>query len=225
MPAPAGGISCDIDGNGTFDGTDVIPVLLPGQSVTCEATGTAAPGPFANNASVSGTPVLPDFSDPAVDPSDPSTWPSDPTSYSEPIDPVTGEPALDDQTDEDPSHYTGLNVAPPFLDIEKDTNGAQSDLAPGEPLIPGQEVTWTYVVNNIGVAPIANATVTDVGSDGVPISVVCDINGDGVFDDGTNVIPLMLPGGFVTCRSTGIAGSVDYSNLSLIHISEPTRPY
>ena len=68
------------------------------------------------------------------------------------------------------------------IDIEKDTNGAQSDVAPGEEIVIGAPVTWTYVVENTGTSALADATVTDVPAP---------------------------------------AGGI----LSLIHISEPTRPY
>ncbi len=210
VPAPAGGIVCDIDGDGALDDTNIIPLLLPGEAVTCEATGIATDGPFTNNASVSGDPVLPDFSDPAIDPADPSTWPADPTAYAAPLDPVTGEPTFEAVTDEDPSNYIGIELDP-AIDIEKDTNGAQSDEAPGETLVAGQAVTWTYVVANTGTAALLDAEVTDVGSDGVPIVVDCDIDGDGVFD-GTNIIPLLVPGQSATCQSTGVASPGPYSN-------------
>ena len=210
VPAPAGGIACDVDGDGVFESGATIPLILPDQTITCEATGIATDGPFSNNASIEGTPVLPDFSDPAVDPADPSTWPTDAASYAEPIDPITGEPALANPSDEDPSHYTGV-VLDPAIDIEKDTNGAQSDVAPGETLVAGEAVTWTYVVENTGVNALIDAEVTDVGSDGVPIVVDCDIDGDGVFD-GVSILPLLLPTETVTCQSTGVAGPGPYSN-------------
>ena len=213
VPAPAGGIVCDIAGDGSFSGTNVIPILLPGESVTCEATGIATGGPFANNASVSGDPVLPDFSDPAVDPADPSTWPTDAADYAAPLDPVTGEP-MDPVTDEDPSHYTGV-VLEPGIDIEKDTNGAQSDTAPGELLVAGSAVTWTYVVENTGTAALLDAEVTDVDFTGASVLVDCDIDGDGAFD-GTNIIPLLLPTEIVTCQSTGTAQPGPYSNNATV---------
>ena len=213
-PAPAGGIVCDVDGDGIFESGATIPLILPGQTITCEATGIATAGPFSNNASIEGTPVLPDFSDPAVDPADPSTWPTDAASYEGPVDPITGEPVLENPSDEDPSHYTGVELDP-AIDIEKDTNGAQSDVAPGETLVVGEAVTWTYVVENTGVNALLDAEVTDVGSDGVPIVVDCDIDGDGVFGDG-NIIPLLLPTEAVTCQSTGIAGPGPYSNNATV---------
>ncbi len=207
---PAVVVDCDIDGDGALDGTNVIPLLLPGDIVTCESTGVAQAGQYSNNSTVSGNPVLPDFSDPAVDPSDPSTWPTDAAAYSEPLNPVTGAPALEDPEDEDPSHYIGIDPEP-AIDIEKDTNGAQSDEAPGNPIVAGAAVTWTYVVANTGTVALADATVTDIDSTGASVVVDCDIDGDGALD-GTNVIPLLVPGGSVTCESTGVAGPGPYSN-------------
>ena len=219
---PAVVVDCDVDGDGVLDGTNVIPLLLPGDVVTCEANGTAVVGPYSNTADVSGSPALPDFSDPAVDPSDPSTWPTDASGYSDIIDPATGDP-FDDPADADDSHYTGIDPVP-AIDIEKDTNGLQSDVAPGAPLVPGQAVTWTYAVTNTGTGALIDAVVTDVGSDGVPITVDCDVDGDGVLD-GTNVIPILVPGASVTCESTGVAGSVDYSNNASVtgNLALPTE--
>lgn len=211
VPAPVGGIDCDVDGDGTLDGTPTIPLLVPGASVTCEATGIAAAGPFANNASVSGNPVLPDFAAPGVDPADPSTWPTDAGSYSEPLDPVTGAAVLADPTAADPSHYTGVDLTP-GIDIEKDTNGVQSDTGPGEQLTKGQGVTWTYVVTNTGTAVLLDAEVTD--SD--PTVVVdCDVDGDTTLD-GTNTIALLVPGESVTCEATGSAKAGPYMNTASV---------
>ncbi len=207
---PAVTPNCDVDGDGVLDDTNIVPLLVPGDEVTCEATGVAQAGQYMNNSTVSGNPVLPDFSDPAVDPADPSTWPTDPATYTEPLNPVTGEPALEDPSAEDPSHYFGIDPEP-SVDIEKDTNGAQSDDAPGNPIVAGAAVTWTYVVANTGTVALTDATVTDVDSTGTSVAVVCDIDGDGVMD-ATNVIPLLIPGGSVTCESTGVAGPGPYSN-------------
>ena len=205
-PLPAGGINCDVDGDGALDGTNVIPLLVPDQQVTCEATGIATGGPFVNNSSVSGNPVLPDFSDPEVDPSDPTTWPTDPAAYSEPLNPVTGAPALEDPEHEDPSHYTGVE---PAIDLEKATNGVDSDTTPGETLVAGDPVTWTYEVENTGTAALVDATVTDVPA---PVGGIdCDVDGDGALD-GTNVIPLLVPGQSVTCEATGIVTAGPFTN-------------
>ena len=205
VPAPAGGISCDVDGDGVFDGTNVIAFLAVGASVTCEATGVAQPGPFTNNASVTGDPVTPDFSDPSIDPNDPTTWPTDPAAYTPALG-VDGEPQAP-VDDEDPSNYTGTPLEG-GIDIEKATNGVDSDEAPGEPIPAGAPVTWTYVVTNTGATALADITVTD--SQGVVVS--CDVDGDGVFD-GTNAIAFLPVGGTVTCEGTGVAIDGPYSNV------------
>ena len=202
-------VDCDIDGDGIFDGTNIIPLLLPTETVTCQSTGTAQPGPYSNNASVTGTTALANESC-VCDPTDPSTWPDDPASYGAYVDPTTGETLEVDA--EDPSNYTGVE---PGIDIEKDTNGVDSDAAPGETIVEGALITWTYVVGNTGDTAIVNATVTDVPAPSGGID--CDVDGDGTFD-GTNIIPLMLPNASVTCQATGVATVGPFTNLSLIHI-------
>ena len=67
----------------------VIPLLVPGQSTTCTATGTTGSTPYANVGSVTGTPAIPN---------DPDGDLGDPDNYA-PID-------IDDVDDTDPSHYT-----------------------------------------------------------------------------------------------------------------------
>ena len=216
-PAPVGGISCDVDGDGVFDGTNIIPLMLPGDQVTCQATGIATGGPFTNNASVSGDPIIPDFSDPSIDPDDPSTWPTDPAAYV-PVPGDDGTP-LGPVEAEDPSNYTGV-ILEGDIDIEKDTNGVQSDVAPGEDIVAGSLVTWTYVVENTGATGLANATVTDTPAPAGGIS--CDVDGDGVFD-GTNIIPFLPVGGSVTCEATGIATPGPFTNNAGVS-GDPVTP-
>ena len=214
-PAPVGGISCDVDDDGIFEGTNVIPFLPVGASVACEATGVATPGPFTNNSSVAGDPVVPDFSDPTIDPNDPATWPTDPAAYVPAVG-ADGNPQ-GPVDDEDPSNYTGTYIEGE-IDIEKDTNGVQSDVAPGEDIAFGAPVTWTYVVTNTGGTGLANATVTD--NQGVVVS--CDVDGDGTFD-GTNVIPFLAVGGAVTCEGTGTAQVGLYANIGDV-VGDPITP-
>jgi uncharacterized repeat protein (TIGR01451 family) len=96
--------------------------LAVGVTEVCTATGTAAPGPYAN------------------------------------IGTVTATGAQQQVTDSDPSHYVGVA---PGIDIEKATNGADADFAPG-PFVPvGDPVTWTYRVTNTGNSPLTGVTVTD----------------------------------------------------------------
>ncbi len=240
---PAVIVDCDIDGDGTFDGTDTVPVLLPLAEITCQATGVAVAGQYSNNSSVTGTPAVPTAVDPSIDPldsstwpddpdfdpedestwpldpaidlSDPTTWPSDPADYGQPVDPVTGEsvfPAV--LTDEDPSHYWGLpnEVG---VDIEKDTNGVQADDNPGPSVPVGDTVTWTYVVTNTGQLPITPATVAD--SDPA-LSVVCDAS---LADaGGDEIIDMFLPGESVSCTATGVATAGVYENTATV--SGPT---
>ena len=58
----------------------------------------------------------------------------------------------------DPSHYFGVRSG---IEIEKSTNGADADNAPGPLIAVGDPVTWTYVVTNPGNVPIADVAVTD----------------------------------------------------------------
>ena len=68
-------------------------------------------------------------------------------------------------TDDDPSHYRGVA---PGIDVEKATNGADADDAPGPLIAVGDPVVWTYVVTNIGNEPLTNVAVTD--DQGVPVT-------------------------------------------------------
>ncbi len=194
------------------DGTNVIALLLPGEVVTCTGTGTAIEGPYSNDSDVTGDPVVPDFATCGCDPADPATWPTDPGAFT---------PALGDDgqplaavTDEDPSNYTGEAATLPFtsgIDLEKATNGVDSDEAPGESINVGDAVTWTYVVTNTGTAALTNVTVTDDQG----VAVDCG--------DGTNVIALLLPGEMVTCTGTGTAVDGQYTNNATI-TGDPAVP-
>ncbi len=71
---------------------------------------------------------------------------------------VTGETPDKNVTDEYPSNYYGVVAK---IDIEKHTNGKDSDAAPGAELKVGQSVTWEYIVTNRGNVPLDNITVVD----------------------------------------------------------------
>ena len=49
----------------------------------------------------------------------------------------------------------------PAVNIEKYTNGQDSDYAPGEYLLPEETVQWTYVISNPGEVPLTNIAVND----------------------------------------------------------------
>ena len=213
---------CDVDGDGTWDGTNLIPFLLPGESRNCYITGVvgdvagAGTGQYANTAETAGTPVLPDFDTCGCDPDDPSSWPTDPAE-NEPAVGSDGVTPLADVTDDDPSHYFS---ASPSLDIEKDTNGFDADTPQGPVVIEGETVTWTYEVENTGNTALDNVTVTDDQG----VTVVCDVNDDDVFDDATGaVIGFMLPGDTVTCQGTGTAAVGPYMNVGAV-TGDPVLP-
>lgn len=122
----------DIDCDGT--GSNVVPgPLAPGAAFTCEATGAAIEGQYANLGTVTG--IAPETTD------------------------VNGE-RVDgmEVTDEDPSHYFGVL---PAIDIEKATNGHDADDPTGPRIPVGSTVTWTYVVTNTGNVPLTDVTVSD----------------------------------------------------------------
>ena len=213
---------CDVDGNGSWDGTNLIPILLPGESRNCYITGTVGvtgtgtgTGIYANTADTTGTPVLPNFDTCDCDPDDPSSWPDDPA-LNTPAESTDGSP-LENVEDEDPSHhYSGS----PSIDIEKDTNGDDADSPNGPVIVQGGAVTWTYVVENTGNTALDNVTV----SDDQGVAVVCDVNDDTVFNDATGpVIGFMLPGDTVTCQGTGLAGVGPYMNTGLV-TGDPVLP-
>ena len=71
---------------------------------------------------------------------------------------VTGESPDKNLTDEYPSDYYGMVAK---IDIEKLTNGSDSDTAPGEKLGVGDKVTWEYIVKNIGNVKLTDIKVVD----------------------------------------------------------------
>ena len=71
---------------------------------------------------------------------------------------VTGSTPDKNITDEYPSNYFGKL---PKINIEKHTNGKDSDTAPGESLSIGEKVTWEYIVKNIGNVKLKDIQVID----------------------------------------------------------------
>jgi LPXTG-motif cell wall-anchored protein len=141
----ASDIDCDSTGGNVVAGP-----LEAGASFTCEATGEAIVGQYANMGSVTG--VGPSTTD------------------------VDGQ-RVDGQVvaDEDPSHYLGLDVR---IDIEKATNGQDADEETGPLVALGGAVRWTYVVTNTGTSDLTDVTVTDDMVDASEID--CDDTGGNV---------------------------------------------
>ncbi len=182
------------------DGSNLIALLLPGAEVTCTAQGTAASTSYENVATATGEAVAPPAGvDPDVDPTDPSTWPTDPSVYVPVLDPTTQEPMT--PTDDDPSHHHGVT---PGVTIEKSTNGADSDIAPGDQITENAPITWTYVVTNSGDTAMTDITV----SDDQGVTVTCP--------GGSNTIDFLAPGESETCTGTGTAELGQYRNVGTV---------
>lgn len=117
-------------------------------------------------------------------------------------------------TDSDPSHYFGIPVSMPVINIEKSTNGVDADLPTG-PFIPvGDTVTWTYVVTNPGNAPLRNIIVTDNRAGVTPIYLSGDINTDRILQPGETWI----------YQAIGIAVAGQYSNIGSVTGIPPEGP-
>ncbi len=95
----------------------------------------------------------------------------------------------------DPSHYFGV-LDQPAIDLEKATDGADADLAPGPFLLVGTEVSWTYLVTNTGNLPLSDITVVDDQS----VNVACPQS-------------LLQPGESMTCTAFGTVELGQYANL------------
>jgi hypothetical protein len=111
-------------------------------------------------------------------------------------------------TDADPSHYTGVE---PGIDIEKATNGADADVAPG-PFVPvGDPVTWTYEVTNTGDTELIDIAVTDDQG----VVVTCPAT-------------TLAVGASMTCTApAAVAEAGPYENLATVtgfSVTEPTVP-
>jgi len=107
-------------------------------------------------------------------------------------DPVPGSPTL--RFDED------CQPALMLVTIEKSTNGAEADRAPGPSIPVGGPVTWTYLVTNVGpTLTLTNVVVTDDQL----VSVSCPAT-------------TLAPGASMTCTATGVAILGPYVNVGTV---------
>ena len=83
----------------------------------------------------------------------------------------------------------------PLISIDKSTNGADADSAPGPSITIGETVTWTYVVTNTGEVDLTGVIVTD------------DILGD------VCTIGDLAIGDSETCELVGAATAGQYANI------------
>ncbi|ADE37024.1 DUF7507 domain-containing protein [Methanohalophilus mahii] len=121
---------------------------------------------------------------------------------------VTGEFDIIVVTDEDPSHYFGVNSS---IDIEKATNGVDADDPTGPYVTAGGDVVWTYNVTNTG-----NANLTDIL---VQDNVTGEI--DNLVDNG-NGDSILEPGEVWMYNATGIATEGQYANIGNVTGTDPT---
>jgi len=182
--------------------------LSTGETVTCSSSSLAALGQYANNAEATGTPVN--------DASSPS-----PTPLTDP----NGDP-LPAVTDEDPSSYFG--EAGPAIIVEKDTNGNQADaVADQSSIVPGDPITWTFVVENTGNVGLGDVAVTDtVTTDNGTAAgtVVCDWANS---SDAATPAGNLSVGETVTCTANSTAMAGQYANSAAVTgtpVGDPTSP-
>ena len=103
---------------------------------------------------------------------------------------------LGSSADSDASHYFGEDAS---IDIEKSTNGADADDAPGPFVTVGDRVDWTYEVTNTGNVPLSWAADDDqIGALACPR------------------IGLISPGQTLTCRASRNAQPGQYENIGTV---------
>jgi uncharacterized repeat protein (TIGR01451 family) len=117
---------------------------------------------------------------------------------------VTGDPpaGFAPVMDSDTSHYFGSITD---VSLTKLTNGVDVDIAPIPFILVGDEVTWSYIVENTGNLPINEILVTDSDAD---LVITCDTT---VLADG-----YLEPGVSMTCTATGIAIEGSYNNTGAV---------
>ena len=113
---------------------------------------------------------------------------------------ATGEDSLGTVVNDiDDSHYFGANAG---INIEKSTNGQDSDSAPGQNIDVGNSITWSYVVTNVTALPLSSVTVTDSDVGVTPVYQSGDTNTDNLLD----------PSETWTYQATGTATAGQYAN-------------
>jgi len=97
-------------------------------------------------------------------------------------------------------------VVEPALRITKSTNGEDANEAPGPSIKVGNTVTWTYLVTNNSLVPLANVIVTDDKG----VSVNCGGK------------TTLAAGESMTCTGTGVAVAGQYVNVGTATADSPT---
>jgi uncharacterized repeat protein (TIGR01451 family) len=102
---------------------------------------------------------------------------------------------------DDASHYFSNPI-----DIEKFTNGDDADTSPGVGITPGDPVTWTYEVTNLGSDPLTEVVVTDDQG----VAVTCPQT-------------TLAAGESMTCTANGIAIAGQYANVGTVEGTLPSE--
>jgi hypothetical protein len=109
-----------------------------------------------------------------------------------------GDAAIGEAVPADSTRIFDANcqAVPPSIGLVKSTNGEDANEAPGPSIKVGNTVTWTYVVTNHGLVPLANVAVADDKG----VIVTC-------------AQTTIAPGASVTCTGTGVAVAGQYVNV------------
>jgi|GEM_PF-1377811 len=104
--------------------------------------------------------------------------------------------------DADPHNFSAAAAG---VEVEKSTNGADSDDGSGESIVVGSTVEWLYEITNTGATALIDI---DVSDDDPAVTVDCG--------DGTGLIAVLLPGQTARCTAQGTAVSGDYQNIATV---------
>ncbi len=186
------GVVDDVEGAASYISGDLNDdgLLDVDETWIFEIEGTASAGQYANNAVASGTPP------PTVNPD------ATVTTY----DPLEAE---------DPDFYFGST---PAIDIVKTTNGSDDEVGPGQFIVAGSAITWTYTVTNEGNVALADVAVTDdngtaddSSDDLTALYLEGDVDDDGLLDTDETWI----------FEATGTATAGDYHNIAEVRGTAP----
>jgi len=106
-------------------------------------------------------------------------------------------------TASDPAHYFGGQAA---IGIKKSTNGEDANEQPGPYITPGEAVTWSYLITNLGNVAISNLLVTDSESNVTPAYLSGD-DGDGMLNPGESWL----------YQASGTALAGQYGNVGSVY--------
>ncbi|WP_434453228.1 DUF7507 domain-containing protein [Lentzea sp. E54] len=150
--------------------------LSAGEQMTCTRTGTTRMGFYRNTGAVSGTPA---------------------DAAGAPL------PGIAAVADTDLSHYRGTDAGQPpglpSIDLNKLVNGQDADKEPGQLVMVGSLVTWSYVVTNTGATNLVGVEVSDDREGAI-----------------TCPKPVLAKGESMTCTHTATVRPGQYRNVGTV---------